>query len=211
MKRIIFTCLMAILVTVAPALAGPSPVMFAFTFTGSGTGNYVKGLMALNTEVTPGDKSGLLNPFYPGLYVWDPTGEIGGPSNDNLVQSLSLDVYNDSIRVGHFTRDNYYGMIFDIQYLLTVNLSYDQALIGQATATGSWGSGTDGAFKLYAILDNSAPTSTDPYEIYTENGSGIPMQLTQFDVVPEPSTYVLLAISLGVVGYVRRKMVKCEG
>jgi hypothetical protein len=36
-------------------------------------------------------------------------------------------------------------------------------------------------------------------------------EITNASAVPEPSTYALLCISLGVVGFVRKKMVKSEG
>jgi PEP-CTERM motif len=88
-------------------------------------------------------------------------------------------------------------------------LIYFDAQFGQ---TGSYyvrlmnaqyvGGGNDlGVDDIYYGLLNDAPTSgtIPPGGFVTINGQG---------VVPEPSTYALLCISLGVVGFARKKMTK---
>jgi PEP-CTERM motif len=56
-------------------------------------------------------------------------------------------------------------------------------------------------------LNNNVELSSPAYHpLYA-----LSQELTVPSAVPEPSTYALLCISLGVVGYARRKMVKREG
>lgn len=216
MKRIIIACLLAILVTAAPVAADTAPVVFNFTFTGIvETSNYATGTMVLNT----GDV-GLLAINFPGRYVWDPTRSTTGEiiSSDNLVQTLNVSVFSNNTLVRQYTRDDFDIMILDIALLTTVDLSHDQILIGQGTPNGPWGvydpenPTVTGDFQFFAHDGTTAPIGFDYYTIATDAGAetGVSMQLTQFDVVPEPSTYVLLCLSLGVVGYARNKMrTKC--
>ena len=108
-------------------------------------------------------------------------------------------------------------MILDLSLLNPVDLSHDQSLIGQDTANGPWGvydSATPvytGDFQFYANAESFAPSGIDSYTLATNEGTGVPMQLTQANVIPEPTTYLLLCLSLGVVGVVRRKIMKSEG
>ncbi len=103
-------------------------------------------------------------------------------------------------------------MILDLSLLNPVDLSHDQSLIGQDTANGPWGvydSATPvytGDFQFYANAESFAPSGIDSYTLATNGGTGVPMQLTQANVIPEPTTYLLLCLSLGVVGLVRRRL-----
>ena len=59
--------------------------------------------------------------------------------------------------------------------------------------------------------DQSWAASGLGYPSETNSLYGISEVLTaQTSAVPEPSTYALLCVSLGVIGYARKKMVKSE-
>ena len=56
---------------------------------------------------------------------------------------------------------------------------------------------------FYADYNSDSPYGSDVFSFQTDNVLVYQMQV---DTVPEPSTYALLVISLGVVGYARKKM-----
>ena len=214
MKRLIIGCLLAIMVTAVTATPGEADVVvFDFTFGEAASGDYAKVSMALVTGGT-----GMLSLNTPLRYVWNPDRSMSGEtySSDALVQSLNVDVYSGGTLAGQYSRSDFYGMILDLSLLNTVDLAYDQSLIGQGTANGPWGVYDPavpvftGDFQFWANTGSFAPSGTDSYTIITNEGTGVSMQLTQANVVPEPTTYVLLCLSLGVVGLVRRKFVKGE-
>ncbi len=199
------------MVMAVTATPGEASVVFDFTFSGVAPGDYARVSMALNS-----DGVGMLSLNSPLRYVWNPDRSMAGDgvifSSDELVQTLNVDVYSNSILVGQYGRSDFYGMVLDLSLLNTVDLSHDQSLIGQATANGSWGVYDPAAlvftgdFQFWANVGSSAPSGIGSYTIATNEGTGVTMQLTQANVVPEPTTYLLLCLSLGAVGFARRQL-----
>ncbi len=209
MKRLVIGCLLALMATAVMASPGVASVNFDFTFSGASPGNYATVNMTLESV-----GAGMLSLDTPGRYVWNPDRSIAGEiySSDALVRTLNVDVYSGGTLAGQYSRGDFYGMILDLSLLNTVDLSTDQSLIGQATPNGPWGVYDSAApvftgdFQFYANTGSLAPSGIDSYTIATYEGNGVPLQLTQSSVVPEPTTYLLLCLSLGVVGVVRRKL-----
>ena len=208
MKRILIACLMTILLAAAPAAA--SVVTYAFTFAGNG---------ATATGSITFDMALLTNP---GPNVFDTSvgsiyAEAYGTSTPGLVTALSVNVSGASGGNGTFTLADFDGVLFDTS---TAGLNLSQLLVGQSVVVTGYGTGTwgtpaiitgsnpvqswSGDFQLFSPAASAAPYGSNPFEITTAGGEA--MQLTSMYATPEPSTYALLCISLGVVGFVRRKL-----
>ena len=216
MKRLMIVGLMAILYAASPAAA--SVQYFNFTYNPLG----VAGGTATATG-TIGMEMSLLST--PGRYLYDPTSSYTnyGGSTVDFVSSLTVTVSGSNGADGTFTlnknnlaNSDYVAVLFDTSQ--GVNLGPE--LVGQPsyydqTTSTWWNWGTDhqidgavvpqsytGDFQIFSSDTSLAPYGSYPYQMAT--GAGEPMQLSSF--VPEPSTYALLCISLGVVGFVRRKL-----
>ncbi len=225
MKRILFAGLLSILFTAAPVAA--SIMTFDFTFSGNGA----------TATGSVGFDMALLASLGPGRYIHDPfrgsyspsTGYDNYAASDaNFVTSLTVSVSGSAGGDGTFNLTNnvattdFVAVLFDFP----VTVDFTQNLVGQASTNGAWGTNVPlpvsgnpnpvpppqsytGDFQIFALDPAGAPpTGTEPYVLTA--GGGESMQLISFapSAVPEPSTYALLCISLGVVGFARRKMVK---
>ena len=217
MKQTLILGFMVILFAAAPAVASVSYFNFAYTPLG------VAGGTATATG-TIGLEMSLLTA--PGRYLYDPTGNYtnyNGITAD-FVSSLTVTVSGSAGGNGTFTlnrsdlpNSDFVAVLFDTSQ----GVNFGQELVRQPsyydqTTSTWWNWGTDhqidfapvpqsytGDFQIFSS-DTSllAPYGIYPYQMAT--GAGEPMQLSSF--VPEPSTYALLCISLGVVGFVRRKL-----
>ena len=216
MTRILSACILTILLAAAPAAA--SFLTYDFTFAGNG---------ASATGSITFDMALLANP---GRNLFDTSAggdySMYGTNIPGLVTALSVTVSGASDGNGLFTLADFDGVLFDTS-TAGLNLNPNQQLIGQSVVTGygtgAWGtpaiiSGSNpvqswtGDFQLFSPASSPAPYGSNPFEITTAGGEA--MQLTSMiavNAVPEPSTYALLCISLGVVGYARKKMMKAEG
>ena len=76
---------------------------------------------------------------------------------------------------------------------------------GPFTATGT------GVRVSYATIDAPHQALLESFAGPLTSTTFSPMDIQHTSAVPEPSTYALLCISLGVVGFVRKKMMKAEG
>lgn len=218
-RLFIAACLMAILVAASPAAA--SLMTFNFTFTGAAYGD--------NNAVATGDitfDSVLLT--IPGRYVYDPSSLYTnyGTHIPGLVTALNLTVTGSTDGDGTFSLSNYAAVVFDTSTLLAMDLT--KQLVGQATTspTGKkWGyseiipesdppTSYTGDFQLFAssvipLPFVVAPSGIAPFQLGSNGAQGNDgMQLTSFVAVavPEPTTYVLLALGLGIVGFARKRM-----
>ena len=212
MKRIFIAGLMALLFAAAPAAA--SVKSFTFTFAGND---------ATATGIIDFEMSLLGNP---GRNVFDTSAEkiystIGGPyayygeNISGLVTALSVTVSGASDGNGTFHLGDFDGVLFDTSTLLG-GMDLTRELTTQTTVGGLWGTNINidnssppqsstGDFQLFSMtLGNLAPNGGNPYELTTSGGEL--MTLTSFAAVPEPSTYLLLCLGLGVVGFARKMM-----
>ncbi len=225
MKLTIVIAFFAMLLAASPATAGIK--LFHFAFSGIGNGNDVKATGSISLEMD------LVNP---GLNFLDRT-ETGpgtgiyfndyGASTPGLVTALTITVSgsSDPTANGTFHLENFDAVLFDIGAGVDLN----QELVGQTsyldslTGAQTWGSNYviygsstvrsyTGDFQLFSPADSPAPFGfSSPFQLMT--GGLEAMNLTSFgapEVVPEPSTSVLLVIALGAVGYARKKLLKRE-
>lgn len=225
MKHTLIAGLMAILFAAAPAAA--SVKYFDFTF--APKSNFLAsayGTIGFGMDVISAAQPTTRFVYDP--YYKDYATQYYATSLD-FVRYLSVTVQNstDPSANNTFTltsTDPMIGVLFDVS-LLGVN--FNTPLFAQQTYNdgstwwnwGTWdkagptnvGGGVDqsrtGDFQLFSGDSSFAPYGIDPYQM--SSGNGEEMQLTSFGpaAVPEPSTYALLCIGLGVVGFVRRKMV----
>ena len=216
MKRMMIVGFMAILFAASPAAASLQYFNFTYTPLGSAGGT-------ATATGTIGMEMSLL--AAPGRYLYDPLNlytNYGGTVAD-FVSSLTVTVSGSSGVDGTYTLNkndlitsDYVAVLFDTAQ--GVNLGPE--LVGQPSyydtnSSTWWNWGTDhpiegaavpqsytGDFQIFSSDTSLAPYGISPFQMAT--GAGEPMQLSSF--VPEPSTYALLGISLGVVGLVRRKL-----
>ena len=168
-----------------------------FKFSGASFGN-----TALATGSITFDPATMNNPglsFY--TFGWNITNftiTVTGSSQSSYNNTFSLSNYGD------FVLDTNGG-----------TLDFAKSLIGQQTSNPPnpqpWGTAANGAgsFTLFAKPASFAPTSQNSFVMQISN-SNEKVQLTEMGpataAVPEPSTYLLLTIALGVVGYTRKRM-----
>ncbi len=218
MKRI-FLALLLLIVTTIPAAA--SIISINFTFLGSA---YTDGVNSAVVTGTIGFDSTLLsNPGYNSFDLTTPGGLAAVPY-------LTVTVSNSTggLGDGTFTRNDFSQVIFDTStatYLTGGGLNMAQwtELVGQTTSSPNsktWGTpdlipettppgSYSGDFQLVAAAGSpSAPTGISPFQLGTFGAANDGVQLTSMFITPEPTTYVLLSLSLGVVGLARKKLKK---
>ena len=227
MKSMMIFGLMAILFAASPAAASVQYFNFAYAPLG------ISGGTATATG-TIGMEMSLL--AAPGRYLYDPLNlytNYGGTtadfvssltvtvsgSNPTLINSVLVDANGTyTLNKNNLNTSDYVAVLFDTSQ--GVNFGQSE-LVGQpsyydSTSSTWWNWGTDhqingsavpqsytGDFQIFSSDTSLAPYGIYPYQMAT--GVGEPIQLTSF-ATPEPSTYALLGISLGVVGLVRRKL-----
>ena len=215
MKRLLSACLLTILLAAAPAAA--SLLTYDFTFAGNG---------ASATGSITFDMALLTNP---GRNVFDTSADLVyttgehpyGTNTPGLVTALSVIVSGASDGNGPFTLSDFDGVLFDTS-TAGLNLNPNQQLVGQSVVTGYgtgvWGTPVNidgsnprqswtGDFQLFSPASSPAPYGSNPFEMTTAGGEAMLLtSMIAVNTVPEPSTYALLCISLGVVGFARRKI-----
>lgn len=111
------------------------------------------------------------------------------------ITDLSLTITGASSGNGTFTQSDFFDMSF---YTHNSAFDFSVSLIEQ--------------LRDFNLTSNSSPAPywVDRLTLGTDYGSGDYMQLTEMspNSVPEPSTYILLGIALGAVGFARKKMGK---
>lgn len=213
MKRTLLAGLMALLFAAAPAAA--SVKSFSFTFAGNGIDNH-----ATATGFITFDMALLLNPGRNVFdtsdgYVYTTGAHPYGPNIPGLVTALTVTVSDANYGNGTFNLFDFDGVLFDTS-LKEGGVDLTRELTTQWTVGGFWGTNVNvdksnpprsstGDFQLFSPVTSDAPSGGNPYTLGD-------MTLTSFApaAVPEPTTYVLLCISLGVVGFARRKLVNGE-
>jgi PEP-CTERM motif len=205
--------------TVAPAAA--SVINYCFTFDGAALVAPYDGL--INSDKVTGnitfDTAYLITGFN--------TFNLGTINGDAAVPSLNVHVAYGGGGTADYTKNYFSTVIFDTS-ILGVDLTKE--LVGQNAGNevnGPWGtlkgsSGSNpilsdtGDFEIFAVDPNvtaAAPNGQYPYLLATLGGTSNDsnyVQLTSFApaTVPEPTTYVLLTLALGVVGFARKRMGK---
>lgn len=214
-KLLIAVCLF--MSTVAPAAA--SILSYNFTFDGSALVAPYDGF--INSDKVTGSITFDTAYITTGLNTFS----LGTTNGDAAVTALNVHVAYGGGGTADYTKSYFSSVIFDTS-LLGVDLTKE--LVGQNAGDavyGPWGTrkGTTsgvpvlsdtGDFELFAKDPNAsgaAPFGAYPYMLATLGGTSNDsnyVQLTSFApaAVPEPTTYALLCISLGVVGFARKRM-----
>jgi PEP-CTERM motif len=101
-----------------------------------------------------------------------------------------------------------YSMAANTKYAFVVGLSGASAL-GWGAASGTFPT-PDPTYGFSVLNPNVATDDGANWSTLFGPFTSYDMAIGPATAVPEPSTYALLCISLGVVGFVRKKMVKSE-
>lgn len=231
MKHLILTCLLVILAA-TPAAASQT---FRFTYSGQAYVDPYDGSTTLRTD-TLVQGTMVLDTVYLNLNApnnWDPSRSIINTTvfaDDRLVQSLTLEVATAGNPTASYSlaAGDIGAVVLDLSQLELASLPVNVNLVGLPTTSGfDWGfvspdvgvsgnsdgvptAAVNGNFAIFAPAGytGTGPTAIYPFQLGTDNGNGDPVQLTSFQATPEPSTCLLLAVSLGVVGYARKRMGK---
>ncbi len=223
MKRIILTCLLSVILTATSAAA--SVVTFNFTFSGDGVGS--PGAKATGSISFDQAKLGTT----PGRFIWDPSGIYDlAHSIDGLVTALSVTVTGTDANGSYTLRDfvggtgDFSAVVFDTSGMIGYDLS--RQLVGKSMkdTDKSWGIpdpimplpgpgepilSYSGDFELFVTsgYGGAAPTGIYPFQLGSNAGAGdSAMQLTSYEAVPEPSTFLLLGAGIGGLAFlIRRK------
>ena len=129
----------------------------------------------------------------------DDPGLILGSGTGDHYNGISNSPYNFGLGKGATVfASAYYGNLF--------GFDYGQVVVPSGYISGSPLSGT-------ATFDNKTfadiGITPDTYTWTVPSGDSITLKFDSA-AVPEPSTYALLSISLGVVGFARRRMMRSE-
>ncbi len=215
-ELLIAACLF--LSTVVPAAA--SVINYSFTFDGAA-------LVAPFNDPLNSDKvTGNITFDTAYLITGFNTFNLGAINGDAAVPSLNVHVAYGLGGTADYTKNYFSSVIFDTS-ILGVDLTRE--LVGQNAGNevnGPWGTlkGSSGSspilsdtgdFEIFAVDPNAsgaAPNGQYPYLLATLGGTSNDsnyVQLTSFapsSAVPEPTTYVLLTLALGVVGFARKRL-----
>lgn len=89
-------------------------------------------------------------------------------------------------------------------------LDMNREWFGQATPGGSWGSDAVGDLNMFSSgASVNAPSGASIFTLVTAGGDSI--RLTSVTPVPEPETYAMLLLGLGVVGAISRRRSRTAG
>jgi hypothetical protein len=204
--------------TVVPATA--NVISYNFTFDGGAFVYPFNDL--LNGDAVTGSIT------FDTAYFTIPTGfnsfDLSTNNGNAAVTALNVHVAYDLGGTADYTKNYFSTVIFDTSQL---GVDLTKELVGQNAGDavyGPWGTlkttggvpvlSDTGDFELFAKDPNAfgaAPNGAYPYMLATlggaDNNSNY-VQLTSFApaTVPVPSTYTLLTLGLGVVGFARKKM-----
>ena len=213
MKNLPSLCLITLLAAAQPAWAGN--LSFNFSFSGM---DY-DGNNALATGSITFDDTKLANP---GRNLWDPNNLYPGygTATAGLVTGLSVTVTGSTggLGDGNFNLADFDAVLFDTS---TIALNLGKQLIGQATSSPNgktWGQDDPvnplpspaafytGDFQLFAKAGSAAPYGIYPFQVGTNGGNDDGMQLVSFASasIPEPSTFLLVGLGLGVLAYAKK-------
>ena len=134
------------------------------------------------------------------------------------VTDFFMKVSGSSSGDGDFKKADFNTWLFDTGSAEGLGLDLTKSFLGQTVTMGAWGpndtsvnptsANAVGGFG-FNPFSNSSPAQTGAFVMTTNGGiGGDSMLLTALGpaAVPEPSTYILLTIALGAVGFARKKM-----
>jgi PEP-CTERM motif len=184
------------------------------------TGATSSAIANLTLSLTPWDSGTTTGTFTERLYAVDnstnlPTTEL---TLDSLSYSLTgpFQTSNNLLYTGSAIANlSGYTLAPNTKYALVIGDS-SQSLVFWATGGGTnTGYTTNGGYSVVASSVTYGSNPPDPINPFASTGSSWHandysniIKLDVVNVVPEPSTYALLCISLGVVGYARKRMNK---
>jgi hypothetical protein len=212
MKTLHSLCLITLLAAAQPAWA--SNISFNFSFSGAAYG----GNTALANGTITFDDTKLANP---GRNLWDPNNLYSsyGTATAGLVTGLSVTVtgLTGGLGDGTFNLTDFDAVLFDTS---TIALDLAKQLMGQATSSPNgktWGQDDPitlsnppafytGDFQLFAKTGSAAPYGIYPFQVGTNGGNDDGMQLVSFAPasLPEPSTFLLVGLGLGVLAFAKK-------
>ena len=176
------------------SLASASVVTEYFAYSGAQFGNNATatGYITIDTGYN----------FQPGLNAINMQG--------GAVTDLSMTITGATGGNGTFSTQFFTTWFFDMNSGLDLTKSF----IGQTVTSGAWGpnyiNGVNHSVGDFNFMNKfgAAPGPITPFVLATDGGAGDKMLLTALGpaAVPEPSTYILLTIALGAVGFARKKM-----
>jgi hypothetical protein len=92
---------------------------------------------------------------------------------------------------------------------VAVSFLFSGNVVGYSGASAIYDTGSGVAVGQFAYGLGPATTATQAIIYFDPAGGNATYgQLDNLNTVPEPSTYLLLCLSLGVVGYARRRMTR---
>lgn len=130
---------------------------------------------------------------------------FSGASFLSTFQNFQITVTNASAGNGVYTTSDY-GTIF--LNTSTGTLDFNSELVGQSTPSGAWGSDafptTVGDFNFFSTGVNPlAPSGATIFTLFT--GGSESMLLTSFAPIPEPNTWVMGLLAMGVAPLMIRR------
>ena len=237
MKRILLTLLLVPLVLATPAAASVVSFDFTFSpvaITGYTNNVSATGTIGLDTGILatagryiydPGNQYAVDYAASANLLVQSLTITVKDSQDQNVNTTFTISDFDGVLfDTGVLNVDLARQLFGQINYSNNGDWSWGTYNVNTDVTGATKPQSYTGDFQLFSLGANanpSAPTGVAPYTLATiyqlnagESGNPDPiyetMKLTSFgpSAVPEPSTYALLCLSLGVVGYARKKIMK---
>ena len=178
--------LMAAMMLVGTLAAVPAnAATFLFGFSGGSLGNHAS---AVGTFDIADSAVQAINAGSP---------SFGFPAN------LTMTITGAGAGSGTFTAQNFVTMLFQTPSAL----DFSKDLVGQRLADGSVFGVNGGDFNFFGLTPH-APLGVNRFTLAANNGFGPRMTLTSLIAitpVPEPATWAMMILGLGVVGFAMRR------
>ena len=139
-----------------------------------------------------------------GVHSFNVTNLADASSNDFLKYSITI---TDNTNYFLYNKTNEVDVLGNINGGSTTTV-YSDAFTTVLNTTPLVGTQTGATYTTNGLQTLYVQTQITNVDAFTHRIQSVNFDVTQSNAVPEPSTYALLCISLGVVGYARKKMNK---